>query len=103
MDRLQVVLSEDCLRHGGNEEYPNGWKGVEAIPPAMKDGLEEKKAIKAYQASAPVVREGLRYVRFGKPFMGKNERGQPQKKTDQNNGMWVPGWLLRPAEKVASA
>lgn len=97
-EKFQVVLHEDCVRFGGRQEYPDGWVGHEAVPPAIA-GSEDKvaKAIAIYRASAPVTRERLLYINFGKPFVGKDERGRPKAKTDKKHGMWIPSWLLKPA------
>lgn len=99
--RFVVALHEDCVRFGGREEYPDGWEGREAIPPAIA-GSEgnEAKALAIYRASAPVTREGLLYINLGKPFIGKDERGRPKVKTDKRHGMWIPDWVLKPVAAV---
>ena len=96
--RVRVELHDDCIRFGGCEEYPNGRVGTEAVPARIaSQKANEAAALAGYRASAPVIREGLRYIKFEKPFVGQDDRGRPKQKTDSQNGMWIPSWLLKPA------
>ena len=104
---VKVQLSEDCLAHGGNQEYPNGWIGTEIVPARiMSRAISPTKAEKEYRNSAPYAQENLRYVRFSDHFMGRDDRNRPARKTDDHKGMWIPAWLLESAkaatEKIAA-
>ena len=59
------------------QEYPSSWIGIE-------------------QSYDP--RERLVLLHFSKHFIGKDERGNPNRKTDKNQSMWIPEGLLRKFE-----
>lgn len=79
--KVRVFLHELCLKARGEEEYPHGWIGTVA---------------------GASIEEGLWYVRFARPFIGKSEDGhRPERKTDSQNGMLIPFTLLTDEEGVA--
>ena len=99
--KFEVQLSDDCRANGGSGEYPNGWVGTEAAPRLDRDKDETDREYRlrieeSYRTSGPVVQENLRYLRFDKPFIGKDDRSRPTRKTDTRNAMWVPSWQLAP-------
>lgn len=101
LENVRIQLHEDCVKFGGRDEYPDGWMGVE-MPPQGGDSAD---VVEAYKASAPYQGEGLRYIRFAKPFIVpveyKTKDGKKETKlvakTDKRYGMWIPYALVRPA------
>ena len=101
---VKVELSDDCVRFGGRNEYPDGWTGIE-MSPVAGDTVEVSR--KAYYAAGPFQTEGLTYVRFGRPFIvmvsGKDGKTRPETKTDRRNGMWIPRLLVVATNTVAKS
>lgn len=69
----RVVIDEEFVPFGTRDEYPHRWVGTEI-------DFDDHKLVQ---------------LRFSKPFMGKNFKGHRTLKTDKNNMMWIPEWVLK--------
>ncbi len=78
---VQVVLGEANIKAGAHHEYPLNWIG-HVIPPPAGDPQKHEH-------------ERLAFVRFPKPFIGRDLSGKPEKKTDNHNCMYVPEYCLQ--------
>lgn len=75
-ETVRVSLTDAQIRGGAGQEYPNGEPGTVILEMSQQD-------------------ERLVYVRFPRPFFGRNpEGGKSVKKTDHQHGMLVPEWNL---------
>lgn len=74
--RVKVVLSDDNIKAGGRNEYPDGQFGT----------------VLEYESLS----QRMARVKFGQAFIGKNmETGKSELKTDNQHAMWVPRALLK--------
>lgn len=85
------------------EAKKGGVREAKAALQAAQGRLEQSaaEAITAYANCGPRAAENLRYLRFGRHFVGRNGEGREERKTDAETRMWVPAWLLNPVPEAA--
>lgn len=71
--KFVVNMDADAVEMDADAEYPQGWLGVEI----------------GYSPE-----ERLIQLQFGRDFYSVGPRGKKAKKTDRNQSLWVPEWLL---------
>ena len=97
-DATEALAVAQKARKGGVREARTA---LEAAQGRLGQSAEE--AVTTYANSEPRSAENLRYLQFGRHFVGRNLEGREERKTDDQTGMWVPAWILNAVPEPAIA